>query len=113
MSKKNVEKPQFPLNLSVTFKQQRQQNKYIYLFNLQTEARFWKMIHKRSYLISAETPPRLGGSLFSSRVWELLLGEHFGEDGLRDTAAIYFRDDIFLSCSVGEVSLLSDVSSYR
>lgn len=37
----------------------------------------------------------LSGSLFSFCDWELLLGEHFGEDGLRDTAGVYFRDDIF------------------
>lgn len=37
----------------------------------------------------------LSGSLFSFRVLELLRCEHFGEDGLRDTAGIYFRDDIF------------------
>lgn len=37
----------------------------------------------------------LSGSLFSFRFLELLRREHFGEDGLRDTAGIYFRDDIF------------------
>lgn len=63
-----------------------------------------KKIHKGSYLISPPNAAHRGGSLFSFRDRELLLGEHFwGEDGLRDTAGIYFRDDIFpLSLSLSQ-----------
>lgn len=55
-----------------------------------------KMVNKSSYLISTQTETQfLSGSLFSSRVLELLRCEHFGENGLCDTAGIYFRCGIF------------------
>lgn len=72
-----------------------------------------KKIHKRSYLISPQTQHILGGSLFSSRVGELLLGEHFGGGEMGSVIQPVSISEMmwgFFSppLSVGKVSLLSD-----
>lgn len=102
---KNVGKPQG--NLSITFKQQEQQNKYVYLFNLQTEATFKKWYINAVIWFHPKRCTSQWQFVFLLRLgiapWWTLWGRW---------APWYcwylFQRWYFSSLSVGEVSLLSD-----